>query len=79
VLLHLVVSSLQFVDSSLRFVSVQAWDVAVAAGHSQSKVRHMLASLAQGKARVRGTLEQLKDTRRSVNGTRARIRAALLF
>nr|CAB3262626.1 uncharacterized protein LOC100180971 [Phallusia mammillata] len=68
----------QFCDQ-LSAKEEKAWDMAVAAGQSQSTVRRILVGLAQDRARLRGTLEQVKDTRRSVNAIRARIRAALLF
>ncbi|CAK8686029.1 unnamed protein product [Clavelina lepadiformis] len=56
-----------------------AWDIAVASGLSQSNVKDIMACLARAKVRVKGTADQLKDTRRSVKATQAKIRATLLF
>lgn len=57
----------------------QAWDVAVAAGRSQSGVRRILTGIAQSKARVKGTIDQLHDVHSSVNELLTKTKATLLF
>ena len=58
---------------------LQAWDTAVAAGRTQAEVRRILTGLAQARTRMRGTLEQVRDARKSVVNMQAKIKAVLLF
>lgn len=57
----------------------QAWETAVAAGLPSEEVKKILSILAQDKARLRGTTDLIRDTKRSVQSSVAKIKAALLF
>lgn len=60
------------------YLYYQAWETAVAAGLSPAQVRGILSTLAQNKARLRGTVEHLQETKQTVQEMASKIRAVLL-
>ncbi|XP_039262109.2 uncharacterized protein LOC120338225 [Styela clava] len=57
----------------------KAWETAVAAGLSHNEVRRILSTIAQDKARLRGTAELVQEARKSVQKSAGKIKATLLF
>jgi len=55
------------------------WDVAVVAGYKPAAVRTVVSILAQNKARVKGTIQLIRDVEINVKTTHAKVRAAMLF